>query len=210
MTMLKQQHPSPTDRQAGQGLVEFALIVPLIVLLFMGILELALAFNAFIGLNRASQMGGHLAATIGNQAGADCEILSHIESDVMVPNDPDRIIEVVIERMPLAGNEAYPGEKQRYTRSTSLTTDCTLPDGTTVPVPYTLTNAGYPEAQRCPVLAGCPTLTPARSTVDNVGVSIRYRHLWVTPLNSLYGFFAGGDTGWTFVQRNIFRLEPTL
>ena len=49
------------------------------------------------------------------------------------------------------------------------------------------------------MLAGCPTLTPARSTVDNVGVNIRYRHLWVTPLNALYGFFAGGDTGWTFV-----------
>ena len=108
MTMLKPQHPSSRDDQAGQGLVEFALVVPLVILLFMGILELALAFNAFIGLNRASQMGGHLAATIGNQAGADCVILSHIESDVMVPNDPDRIIEVVIERTAMVGNESYP------------------------------------------------------------------------------------------------------
>lgn len=198
MMMLKPQHPSRRHDEAGQGLVEFALVVPLVLLLFMGILELALAFNAFVGLNRASQWGAHLAATLGNQAGADCDILSAIESEVLVPNDRTRIQEVVIERMPLAGNDAYPGQKQRYTRSTSLSTNCTL------------TLAGYPEAQRCPVLAGCPSLTPARSTVDNIGVSIRYRHLWVTPLNSLFGFFAGGDTGWTFVQRNIFRLEPTL
>jgi Flp pilus assembly protein TadG len=210
MMMLKPQHPSPRDGQAGQGLVEFALVIPLVLLLFMAILELALAFNAFVGLNRASQVGGHLASMLGNQAGADCEILTEIERDVMVPNDADKIMEVVIERMPLAGNDAYPGEKQRYTRSTSLSTDCTLTDGTTVSVPYTLTTAGYPESQRCPVLAGCPTLTPARSTVDNVGVDIRYRHVWATPLNALFGFFAGGDTGWTFVQRNIFRLEPTL
>jgi Flp pilus assembly protein TadG len=210
MMMLKPQHPSPRDGQAGQGLVEFALVVPLVMLLLMGILELALAFNAFVGLNRASQLGAHLASTLGNQAGADCDVLSAIESNVLVPNDRSRIIEVVIERMPLAGNEAYPGQKQRYTRSTSLSTNCTLTNGTTTSVPYSLTSAGYPEAQRCPVLAGCPSLTPARSTVDNIGVSIRYRHLWATPLNSLFGFFAGGDTGWTFVQRNIFRLEPTL
>jgi Flp pilus assembly protein TadG len=210
MMMLKPQHPSRRHDQAGQALVEFALVVPLVILLFMAILELALAFNAFVGLNRASQWGAHLASTLGNQAGADCDILTAIESDVLVPNDRSHIQEVVIERMPLAGNEAYPGEKQRYTRSTSLSMNCTLTNGTATSVPYTLTSAGYPESQRCPVLAGCPTLTPARSTVDNIGVDIRYRHVWATPLNALFGFFAGGDTGWTFVQRNIFRLEPTL
>lgn len=206
--MLEPKHRDGRACQGGQGLVEFALVIPLVLLLFMGILELALAFNAFIGLNRASQMGGHLAATMGNQAGADCQILSQIESDVLVPNDPGRIVEVIIERTPLAGNDAYPGEKQRWARSGS--TACALADGSSVTVPYTLTLSGYPEAQRCPVLAGCPALSPPRSTVDNVGVSIRYRHPWATPLNSLFGFFAGGDTGWTFTQRNIFRLEPTL
>ena len=39
---------------------------------------------------------------------------------------------------------------------------------------------------------------------------LRYRHLWVTPLNALYGFFAGGDVGWNISQRNIFRMEPQL
>ena len=79
-------------QQRGQGLVEFALVIPMIVILFMGILEVALMFNAFSGVNRASQYAAHVAATLGNQAGADCLILSGIEADVTVPNDPGRII----------------------------------------------------------------------------------------------------------------------
>jgi hypothetical protein len=60
------------------------------------------------------------------------------------------------------------------------------------------------------VLKGCDDLTPPRSTVDNIGVSIRYRHLWATPLNAAFEFFGGGNTGWTIVQKNVFRIEPVL
>ncbi len=204
--MVPTPHARPAEHhQGGQALVEFALVVPMIVMLVMGIFDGALMFNAFVGVNRASQNAAHTAATMGNQAGTDCLILSQIETDVMVPNTPNRIIEVVVERTAMGGNQSY--AQQRYTRGGSTT--CELPDGTSASVPYTLTQAGYPEEQRCPVLDGCLALTPARSTVDNIGVQIRYRHVWATPLNSIYGFFNGGDTGWTFTQRNIFRMEPT-
>jgi hypothetical protein len=206
-------HPRRTAEepgQAGQGLVEFALLIPILTVLVMGLLEVALLFNAYIGVNRVSQGAGHLASILGNTAGADCLILEQIEDDIYVPNDPRRIQEVIIERTALAGNVSY--QQQVWTRTG--TTDCALPDGTTTPVPYTLQPPGalpaYPEDQRCTVLKGCPAMIPARSTVDNIGVRVRYRHEWLTPLNSIYGFFAGGDTGWTFTQRNIFRIEPTL
>ena len=195
--------------ERGQGLVEFALIMPILMILFMGIIEVALMFNAYVGLNRASQDGAHVAATLGNQTGADCLILTGIESDVTVPNNVARINWVDIELTSMAGNVVY--LKQRWVRDSAITpTTCTLPDGTSTTVPYRLDVAGYPETQRCSVLAGCPALTPARSTVDNIGVSINYRHRWATPLNAVYDFFGGGDAGWTFTQRNIFRMEPTL
>ena len=180
--------------------------MPILMVLFMGIIEVALMFNAFVGLNRASQNGAHVAATLGPQACADHIILSEIESDVTVPNNVERINWVDIELTSLSGNVPY--VKQRWERSGSST--CTPPGQSSVTVPYTLTVNTYPETQRCPVLAGCPSLTPARSTVDNIGVSINYRHRWATPLNAVYDFFGGGDNGWTFTQRNIFRMEPTL
>ena len=180
--------------------------MPILMILFMGIIDVALMFNAFVGLNRVSQNGAHVAATLGPQACADHIILSEIESDVTVPNNVARIQWVGIELTSLSGNVPY--LRQRWDRTGSDT--CTLPDGTTITVPYTRTVNTYPEAQRCPVLAGCPALTPARSTVDNIGVSVNYRHLWATPLNAVYDFFGGGNAGWTFTQRNIFRMEPTL
>lgn len=194
------------DGQAGQTLVEFALVLPMLLLLVMALLELALAFNAFIAINRASQNGAHLASIAGNQLGADCLLLQRVEQDVSVPTNPAKIVSVVIERTALAGNYSY--AEQHYDRSGQ--SRCALPDGTEIDVPYTLTVAGYPEDQRCPVLAGCPGLDPPRSTVDNIGVKVRYRHDWVTPLSTALDFLPGGASGWTFTQRNIFRIEPAL
>ena len=165
--------------------------MPMLVVLLMGLLEVALALNASLAVNRASQHGAHVAASAGNLAGADCLILEAIEGDLGVPNDVANISEVLIERTAMAGNVVY--GTQKWVRGGNTT--CTYPDGTEVEVPYTLASDGYPETQRCSVLGGCPTLTPARSTVDNVGVSVRYRHDWVTPLNGAIGMHTPGGTG---------------
>jgi hypothetical protein len=200
-------------REAGQTLVEFALVLPFMIVLLMALLEVGLALNASLAINRASQNGAHLAATAGNQSGADCLILDSIERDVGVPNNPGNVSQVIIERAALAGNLSY--ASQVWARSGS--TDCLLPDGTPTRIPYQLITVGYPESQRCSVLGGCPTLTPPRSTVDNIGVIVKYRHDWVTPLNGALdtlvgsdGSGLGGSGGWNFERRNIFRVEPSL
>ncbi len=198
--------------ESGQTLVEFSMVIPFVVILLMALLEVALALNASLAVNRASQQGAHLAATAGSTQGADCMILNSIEQDLGAPNKPDAISKVVIERTALAGNTSFGA--QEWARSGS--TDCIMPDGTDTAVPYTLIAAGYPESQRCSVLQGCPSMTPARSTVDNIGVAISYRHDWITPLNGALDLIAssgggggGGGGGWDFQQRNIFRIEPT-
>jgi hypothetical protein len=207
-TQLTNEVPCRPSRptQAGQALVEFALVIPLLIVLFMAVIELALALNAVIGVNRASQQAAHTASILGAAAGADCLILRDIEGDVTVPNDRTKIQSVTIERTAMVGNTSF--AQQVYNRTGSM--DCTLPDGTVLPLPYSIGAAGYPESQRCASLKGCPALGSDRTTVDNIGVNIRYRHLWATPLNALYGAFGGGDTGWNISQRNIFRMEPIL
>lgn len=186
------------------------MVIPMVVIMLMALLELALGLNASMAVNRASQHGAHIAASGGNVLGTDCLILERIEQDMHAPNKASNISEIVVERTALVGNLSYAQHKWgRYGE-----TDCVRPDGTTVKVPYTLAIPGYPEAQRCTVLGGCPTLSPPRSTVDNVGVIVRYTHDWVTPLNGALDLLSPGNggsgTGWTFEQRNIFRIEPTL
>jgi hypothetical protein len=91
---------------------------------------------------------------------------------------------------------------------------CTRADGSTLTVPYSATSSGYPASQRCDVLAptGCPTLTPARTTVDTIAVQITYVYPWHTPLKSLVALMNGSlaGTGFTFVERNVFRMEPVM
>ena len=80
-------------------------------------------------------------------------------------------------------------------------------------VPYTATSTGYPDSQRCNVIAGCTAMSPARSTVDTIGVQVRYPYTWKTPLSSLVTMIGGngsGGAGWTFNKRNVMRIEPVL
>jgi hypothetical protein len=145
---------------------------------------------------------------MGNQLDTDCLILRDIEADVYTPNNPNQIVNVVIERTYTSGKPT--GYEQKYDRDPSYVFTCTPPGGEEITLPYARTVNTYPEDQRCSVLGGCPLLTPARSTVDNVGVKVRYRHDWVTPLSAILDVLPGGTNGWTFTQRNIFRMEPTL
>lgn len=146
-----------------------------------------------------------MASQAGNLVGADCLILEKIEQTVIAPNERDRIDSVRIELTDLGGDTVY----GTNTWARSGTTSCSVADGLIIDVPYTRTAEGYPDSQRCRVLSGCPTMVPARPTVDNIGVSIRYRHHWITPLGASIPMPGGSDgTGWTFEQRNIFRMEP--
>jgi hypothetical protein len=166
-----------------------------------------------VGVNRASQGGGHLAAVLGDQFGADCLILREIEEDIYAPNDAAKVREVLIERKRSAGNLTL--ARQTWTRlPNGVTQRCyTSPDSLAwLDLPYALVpntdgQPAYPESDRCNRLNGCP---PDPTTVHNVGVSVVYRHLWATPLNAAFDVFGGGNTGWTITQTNVFRIEPVL
>jgi Flp pilus assembly protein TadG len=199
----------PRKKGRGQALVEFALLMPLLSILIMGLIEFGLAFNATLGINRASQNAALIASEAGNIAGADCLILRSVERDVTVPNDLNQIVEVQVQRTGPGGGVIYASNV--YARGGSTT--CTLNDGTTVTVGFTVSSTGYPVSQRCAILEGCPTLTPPRSTVDTIGVQVRYRYDWKTPLGALMRLIDGtgpGTSTWTFQKRSVFRMEPQL
>lgn len=204
--------PRPRDAtgESGQSLVEFSLLVPLFLVLVTAVFEFVFGFNALLNTNYASRTAGLVAAEAGNTAGGDCLILGALEGALGPPADRNQISRVDIQRTNAYGTVVY--ATSAYQRSGS--TSCTLADGTTRTVPYSAMSSGYPSGQRCNVLPpyGCPTLTPARTTVDNIAVQITYVYPWHTPLKSLITFVGGSltGTGWTFVQRNVFRMEPVL
>jgi hypothetical protein len=180
----------------GQSLVEFALILPVLLMLIVGLVEFALAFNSRDSVFFAARDASMLAAEGGNISGTDCVVLDRVDRDIVSPARPVRVQTVKIFWSDKNGVEQS-GTENLYTRAGSTT--CDYGNGTSLTVPYTLTTSLYPESGRCDVLAGCGGGHPGP---DNVGVTITYTHSWVTSvaqisLNSL-----------TFNITSATRVEP--
>lgn len=180
----------------GQGIVEFALVIPIVLTLFVGMIELSLAFNSRNTVFFAARDASMLAAEGGSSAGTDCVVLDRIEADVVSPARDVRTQSVSIYWSDKNGQMI--GTNQNiYARTGSMT--CTYGNGTSIMVPYTLTTGNYLEANRCDVLAGCGG---THTTPDNIGVSITYVHTWVT---SFVKFAASSAT---FNLSSATRIEP--
>ena len=194
--------PRRRRRAEGQTLVEFALVFPIFVTLVMGLIEFSFVFNAMLSVNYAARDAALAAAEAGDTLGADCVVLSAIESAIGAPTADNRI--QLVEIYETTPNGVMFGSPTTYTRTGSQL--CTFVDGSTSTVPYTRTGNGYPEANRCNILGGCDVSNP-NDTVDNIGVRITYTHAWVTPLRNFVG---GGSGGLTFDRSSIMRMEPVL
>jgi Flp pilus assembly protein TadG len=160
--------------ERGQGLVEFAIVLPILMLLIFGLIEWAFVMNTQASVNFASRDGAMLAAEGGNNIGTDCMVLSRIERDLVAPALPPRIQNIQIYWSDRNGDQIS-SNVNTYTRLGSIT--CDYADGTSLTVPYTLTGPGYLEGARCDILAGCGG---SHTTVDTVGVRITYQHAWVS------------------------------
>ena len=181
----------------GQAIVEFALVLPLLLLLIVGIAEFSFVWNSRNTILFASRDGSMLAAEGGSVAGTDCQVLDRIERDVVSPSRSIRIQEVTIYWSDRNGDQIG-SNANIYDRVGSMT--CAF-GGSTRNLPYTLTSAGYPETSRCDVLAGCGG---SHTSVDTVGVAITYQHFWVT------SFLRIGGPSVTFTEGTATRVEPQL
>src|SRR4030088_1159694 len=180
----------------GQSLVEFALILPVLLLLLVGMMEFALAFNSRDSVFFAARDASMLAAEGGNIDGTDCVVLDRIERDIVSPARPVRVQTVKIFWSDKNGLELS-GLENLYTRSGSMT--CNYGNGTSLTVPYSLTTGTYPESLRCDVLAGCGG---GHNSPDNIGVTITYQHNWVTSVAKI----SAGTM--TFNITSATRVEP--
>ena len=180
---------------------EFGLVLPIFIVLIIGLIEFAVAFNANLNVNFASREAALIGAESGNDAIADCRILQTIENSIDNPAHAERITQVRIYRAGINGNEL---EANVYSRGGNI--QCQFWDGVetqTIRVNYTRLQNNYPVNTRCNQLDGCG---PNRD-LDTIGVRINYTHPWVTPLA---GIVTLSGSGWAFDASNAMRMEPVL
>ncbi|MDQ2952599.1 MAG: pilus assembly protein [Chloroflexota bacterium] len=181
--------------ESGQALVEFALLLPIVMLIVVGLMEFGMFLNSRNAVEFAARDGSMLAAEGGNAAGTDCVVLDKVERDIVSPARNIRIQQVTIYWSDRNGDQIGTSANL-YTRSGSTT--CNYGGGSSLTVPYTLTTPNYVEGVRCDVLAGCGGSHPG---LDTIGVKVTYQHRWITSLVQTTGLI-------TFSVASGTRLEP--
>ena len=194
--------------ERGQSLVEFALIFPIFILLFIGLIEFSITLSVMLNVNYASRDSALLSAEVGEAAGADCLILKRLDKALGGgAAHHSGVQQVRIFWADPNGNEIAANV---YAEG-GIGTTCTLADGSTASVAYTPVpgQLNYINTDRCTVLAGCGTDSLGRlhTGLDTVGVTIEFHHDWLTPLPNLVSV---PSTGVTFDRSNTMRMEPVL
>ena len=175
----------------GQGLVEFALVIPIFVTLLMGVIEFGFLYNNLLTVQYAARQGVSAAAQAGGVDGADCSILNAVEHALTPPINHQRVEFVDIFRSDSAGDVARDPTTDKpiqnhYVRAGIL--DC---PGTGTQ-PYTLVGVeGYPQIGRHDALV---------EGLDIIGVRVGYQYVGMTPV-------AFGRT-WDLADGATLRMEP--
>src|SRR5256885_10823806 len=73
---------------SGQALIEFAIVLPIFLLLLFGLVEFGFVLNASSTVNYASRVAALLAAEGGATAGTDCMVLRAVEPAPTSPTTP--------------------------------------------------------------------------------------------------------------------------
>jgi hypothetical protein len=173
------------SREGGQGLVEFALALPIFVLLMMSMVEYGFLYNNVLTVQFAARQGVSAAAEAGANDGADCTILKAIEAALSAPIDKSKVTSVDIFQSDTDG-QPVSGVVNHYIRSGVL--DCPG----SVDQPYTLVGSeGYPQTDRHDSISG---------GLDIVGVRIGYLYNGITPI--------GSGRSWSVSDGATLRMEP--
>jgi Flp pilus assembly protein TadG len=200
----------------GQSLVEFALILPIIMFLLLGMVEMGFAINHNSSIVTATRMGARVGASLGNgssfhhcsdTSGAgtvDAQIIAATEGVLRSPGSPIAIAQVtsiVIFEVTETG-AAVASHTNTWTYSV---TGGGLPNGDLVPgtsqkLYFTHGTVNWDPATRC-----------GSAPAHGVGVRVNYTYRFLTPLGSILTIFGGNlfSTGQIpMSDQTIMSLEP--
>jgi hypothetical protein len=179
----------------GSAAVEFAMVLPLLLLLFIGIAEFGFVFKEKLLVDNAVQTATRTGSSLGQNAGADMAILDSIQQGFSgLPDNGEFLVTKV---------------------TVYLADSAGAPDSTMINT-YLYSVSGGCDWNPCPTdesSIGGPWLPSLRNvdveSLEHIGVTIYYGHDWVL---GGYAFLPDlpcnpdGSQCWT--ETSILRLEP--
>jgi hypothetical protein len=207
----------------GQGVVEFAIILPVFLMLLLGVLEFGFAFDHHLTLEYATREGARTGAALangGNPPGCgagqspdrsfvDVEIVAAVERVLTSPGSPiavDQVGQITIYRADGNGDRiGSDANVWTYTPGSGPTAGGTRLDFSPA-VPGAGDTVGWRACSRDNTWDRrvSPPIAP-----DSIGVSITYTYRPVTALSVIMGFFGGpGPASLPMSDRSVMALNP--
>ncbi len=185
--------------QRGQGMVEFAIIVPVFLLLLMGMLEFGFVFTHHLTLEYATREGARAGSALSD-GGGDSTVCASIDQDIIdavtkvlkspgspIVGHPNDVTSIVIWQANSSGNPIA-GTTNTWNNKG---------DGS-----FTFTPPGSPVWTPCTRDAIPPS--------DSIGVSLTYTYTMITPLGAIEKFFGPpGPASLQMTDKTVMSLNPT-
>jgi len=196
--------------ERGQSLVEFALIVPVFMLILLGILEFGFAFDHAMTVNYATREGARSGSALarGNDTTMVCSTSVDVDKHVIAavqrvldaPGsqiDMARVAEIRIYRA--AANGSQIGSQANIWAPNPGGGPSV--DGTNLD--FSPSSTGWNACTR-------DNTWTAGVAPDSIGVSIDYSYEFTTPLAAIFGFFGpNGAASLAIDDRTVMALNPT-
>jgi Flp pilus assembly protein TadG len=204
VSRLLAQRRSTRRRSRGQGLVEFAIIVPLFLLILLAMAEFGFVFSHHLTLTYATREGartgsaladgGSICAVHGATTNIDEQVIASVQRVLTSPGsqvDRTRVAQIRIYKADASGAEA--GYVNVWVRGAWTSADGTL-------------------SLEWQPLSGNWSACGRDNGVnaDSLGVSITYTYNFVTPLSSVLRFFGGPSaSSLAMSDKTVMQLNPT-
>lgn len=197
----------PAGRERGQGLVEFAMVVPVFLLIILGILEFGFIFDQQITIGYATREGARSGAAFG---AGNATTMPCADVDKNIIAAVQRVLKGPGSRVTLAPStriQIYKATSTGAVSGSSVNTWAYTPgagpsvDGQALDFTPTTVNWNACAPRKTDGTVGSPP--------DSIGVSMTYTYNFVTPLSAVAGFFGpNGPTTLTISDRTVMALNP--
>ncbi len=199
-----------TAAQRGQSLVEFAILVPVFLLCLLGMLEFGLAFNHHMTIEYATREGSRTGSALADGGSTNClagvdlddidgQIVGAVQRILKSPGSPVNLAgvdEVRLYRADASGGQVgSDANVWRYTPGAGPDIDRGL---------------GVDRLDFSPSSVGWPVCSRnSGPNPDSIGVSLRYRYAFQTPLGGIATMFSSAPaTLLTIDDRTVMALNP--
>jgi hypothetical protein len=201
------------DGQSGQGLVELALVAPIIIALFVSTAELGLIYGKVNSIGYASREGARSGSALAHGGAVTCDggddpaevdksIVAAVQRILTSPDSGialSRVEQIRIFRADANGDEISDSDVNIWRHAPGLGPKVDEVDGEEIRLDFSPVAVPWPACER-----------ENGANPDSIGVTVEYRYEYATPLPVLVNALSGGTLEVLLSETTVMALNPTV